>query len=172
MKLLVSAAAIISVASLPALAGEFNGPYLGLGVGYTDADGPGARDGDNTSFGGHVGYDYSFGSGFVLGGEVEYDRVNADLGGAGGTIDNIGRFKVKAGYDFGPVLGYGVVGAARATTSFGNDTGLVYGVGLAYPVTEQWAVSGEVLRHEFNDLGGAGSDFNVDTFNLRASFRF
>lgn len=107
-----------------------------------------------------------------MGGELEYDRVNNDLGAGGGTLDEIGRIKVKAGYDFGPVLGYGVLGAARATSTFGNENGLVYGLGLAMPVTDYLSVSGEVLRHQFNDFGGAGNDFDVNTFNLRASLRF
>jgi len=29
-----------------------------------------------------------------------------------------------------------------------------------------------VLRHQFKDFGGAGNDFDVNTFNLRASLRF
>lgn len=172
MKLLVPTLTVASLVAVPAMAADWTGAYVGLGVGYTDADGPGTTDGDNTSFGGHVGYNYDFGNNFVLGGELEYDRTDIDLGGTGGTLDNIGRLKLKGGYDFGSVLGYGVLGAARADSSFGNETGLVYGVGLAYPVNEQFSVSGEVLQHKFDDFGGAGSDFDVNTFNLRASFRF
>ena len=172
MKLLVPAFLAVSLAAVPALAGDWTGPYVGLGVGFADTDGPGNRDGDNGSFGGHVGYNYDFGNLFVLGGELEYDRVNTDLGGAGGTIDGIGRLKLKGGYDFGPALGYAVVGGARANTSFGDDNGLVYGLGVAVPINDQFSISGEVLRHEFSDLGGPGSDFDTNTFNLRASFRF
>ncbi|MCE8518363.1 porin family protein [Ruegeria pomeroyi] len=172
MKHLVPALVAVSMAAAPAIAGDWSGAYLGLGVGYGDVDGPGARDGEAATFGGHIGYNFDLGNRFVMGGELEYDRVNNDLGGGGGTLDEIGRLKVKAGYDFGPVLGYGVLGAARATSTFGNENGLVYGLGLAMPVTDYLSVSGEALRHQFKDFGGAGSDFDVNTFNLRASLRF
>ncbi len=173
MKLLISAVTGLSmVAAAPVMAADWTGAYAGFGVGYGDTDGPGTQDGDNATFGGHIGYNYDFGNNIVVGAELEYDRVGIDLGGAGGSIDNIGRFKLKGGYDFGPALGYAVVGAARADTSFGNDTGAVYGIGMAFPVTDQWTVSGEVLRHDFSNLNGSGSDFDTNTFNLRASFRF
>lgn len=43
MKLLVPALVAVSMAAAPAMAGDWSGAYLGLGVGYGDADGPGAR---------------------------------------------------------------------------------------------------------------------------------
>lgn len=172
MKLLVPAVTSIALLAAPAaMAADWTGPYAGFGIGHVDVDGPGAADGKETTFGGHIGYDYDFGD-FVVGGELEVNRVDLALPAGGGTIDNVANLKLKGGYDFGPALGYAVVGGARSFSSLGNDTGLVYGVGLAYQVNEQFTVSGEVLKHDFNDVGNTTSDFDSTSVNLRASFRF
>ncbi|WP_372572870.1 outer membrane protein [Ruegeria jejuensis] len=155
----------------PALAEDWTGVYGGFALGYTDVDGPGGTGGNDVSFGPHIGYDYDFGS-FVLGGEFEYNRTNINLGGSAGELDYIGRLKLRGGYDFGNALGYVVVGAARAETSGASDTGAVYGIGIAVPVTDRLEIGGEILRHNFSDLNDASGDFDTDTFNLRTTFRF
>ena len=170
MRLLI-AAATAAVLATPGLAGEWTGAYVGLGVGSTDIDGPGAADGDDVTYGIHAGYDYDFGD-WVVGGELEYDRTDINLGNGVAVADNIGRLKFKAGYDFGDILGYAVVGAARAQTSIGDDTGAVYGLGLAYAVNERFTISGELLRHDFNNFNGLGSDLTANSVNIRASYRF
>lgn len=175
MRNLIAATAAVAlmapVMANPARAGDWTGPYVGLGIGNTDVNGPGAADGNDVSYGIHMGYDYDFGD-FVLGGELEYDRADVSVAGGLGRLDNIGRLKLRAGYDFGPVLGYAIVGGARANTSVGNDTGLVYGLGLAYAINDQFTLSGEYLRHDFNNFNNTGADATADVFNLRASLRF
>ena len=171
MRKLVSILALTVAMSGPALAGDWTGPYAGIGVGWADVDGPGALDGNDVTYGAHVGYDYDFGD-FVLGGELEWDRTDISLGGGAANTDNVGRLKVRFGYDFGPALGYLVAGGAKAYTSMGNDTGAVYGLGVAWAVDEQITVSGEFLRHDFNNFNGLGADVDANTFNLRVSFRF
>ncbi|WP_425045331.1 outer membrane protein [Primorskyibacter sp. S87] len=170
MKLLTPALVASALLTTPAIAGDWTGAYGGIGIGQTDADGPGALDGDNTSYGVHLGYDYDFGD-IVLGGEFEYDRTNISLGNGAAQLDNVARLKLKAGYDFGAVLGYAVLGGANADFSTGNESGYLYGLGLGVPVTDQWSFSGEILRHDFSNVNGAG-DAKADTLNLRASFRF
>ncbi len=151
--------------------GDWTGFYTGLNLGYADVDGPGAFDGDDMSYGFHAGYDYDFGQ-FVLGGELEYDKTDLDLGG-NANIDSIARAKIKGGYDLGNTLVYATAGAARADTSFGDETGKFAGVGVAYKVTDRYTVGAELLEHRFDDLGGvAGADADATTFNLRASMRF
>jgi hypothetical protein len=46
-------------------------------------------------------------------------------------------------------------------------------VGLAYEISDRFVVSGEVLSHDFSDIGGvSGNDVNADTISLRFSLRF
>lgn len=170
MRTLIAAVTVAALAT-PTLAADWTGGYVGLGVGNTDVDAGSGLTGDDTSYGIHGGYDYDFGD-FVVGGELEYDRADVSIGGGVANLDNVARLKFKGGYDFGPVLGYAVLGAARADSSLGNDTGLVYGVGVAYAVTEQFSISGELLRHDFDDFNNSGLDIEADSINLRASFRF
>ena len=169
MRILITAAAVAALAS-PALAADWTGGYVGLGVGQSDIDGPGGADGDDTTYGVHAGYDYDFGD-WVIGGELEYDHADVPLG-AATQMDSMTRLKLRAGYDFGPAMAYAVAGAARADTSFGDDTGAVYGLGVAYAVNDQFTLSGELLRNDFNGFANTGGDLTADTFNLRASFRF
>lgn len=164
-----SAALIAPIAAVPASAQDWTGLYFGLGLGWTDVDGP---SGDNgTTYGAHIGYDLDFGQ-FVVGGELEYERTDIGLLGGIGDVDNIGRVKVKGGYDFGPFMGYAVLGRARMKTSFGNDNGNIYGLGMSYAVNERVSLGGELLRHDFNNFAGRGSDYEADSLTFRASFRF
>jgi hypothetical protein len=155
----------------PALAEDWTGVYGGFALGYTDVGGTASSGGDDVSFGPYIGYDHDFGN-FVLGGEFEFNRTDIDLGGASGDLDYIGRLKLRGGYDFGRALGYVVVGAARAKTSGADDTGAVYGIGVSVPVSDRVLIGGEILRHDFSDLGDGSGDFDTDTFNLRTTFRF
>jgi predicted porin len=149
---------------------DWTGAYGGLNLGYGDVDGSGAADGDDMTYGLHLGYDYDFGR-FVLGGELEYDKADIDLNGAA-DVDSVTRLKLRGGYDLGRTLIYATAGAARVDTSIGKDTGEFFGVGVAYQVTDRFTVGGEVLEHRFDDIGGTGVDADATTFNLRGSFRF
>ena len=76
-------------------------------------------DADTGVVGVHAGYNRDLGD-WVVGAEVDYDRVDANLsrGGAGGEeLDSIARLKLRAGYDLGPTLLYATAGSARAETS-------------------------------------------------------
>jgi len=171
MRVLLSALTAATLMITPAWAADWTGFYLGAGIGSADVDGPGALDGDDVTYGVHAGYNYDFGD-FVLGGEVEFDRADITLGAGAAQVENVSRLKFKAGYDFGPALGYVVLGGARVNTSLGNDTGSVYGLGIAAPINDQFVVSGEVLRHDFNNFNNTGQDADATSVNIRASFRF
>ncbi|WP_253746401.1 MULTISPECIES: outer membrane protein [unclassified Ruegeria] len=164
------AATFIASAS-PVFAEDWTGGYVGLSFGYADADGPGGASGDDTVFGAHIGYDQDFGN-FVLGGEFEYNRLSLDLGSTQGSLDSMTRLKLRGGYDFGSALGYVVVGAARAETSVDNDTAAVYGIGVAYPIGENFVISGEALRQDFDDVTRSNGRLDSNVFNLRTTFRF
>ncbi|SDF97349.1 outer membrane protein [Sulfitobacter delicatus] len=155
-----------------ATGGDWTGFYGGLQVGQTDIESDsGALDGDDASYGVHAGYDYDFGT-FVLGGELDYDKTDIELGGGAANVDSVARAKLKAGYDFGNTLVYATAGAAQADTSVGDESGSFAGLGVTYKVTEQYTVGGEVLQHKFDDVGGTGDDLDATTISLRGSMRF
>ncbi|GGH17775.1 Opacity protein [Cribrihabitans marinus] len=160
----------VAPAPAPNLGGDWTGAYIGGQIGQLDVEPEGAPDGDDVAYGVHGGYNYDFGR-FVLGGEVDYDATDLDLGGAA-SVDSVLRGKLKAGYDFGQVLAYVTGGAARADTSLGDETGEFYGLGVSYQVTDQWIVGAELLEHQFDDIGGSGIDADARSASVRASFRF
>lgn len=151
--------------------GDWTGFYLGGQVGQLDADTDNGLSGDDTAYGIHGGYNHDFGR-FVLGGEIEHDETDVDIGGGVANVDSVTRGKVKAGYDFGPVLGYVTAGVAEAQTSIGDETGEFYGLGLAYKVNDQWSVGGEVLEHDFDEFGNSGVGGDATSVSVRASFHF
>lgn len=157
-------------APAPILGGDWTGFYGGFQLGYGDVDGTGTADGDDGLFGIHAGYDYDFGQ-WVVGGELEIDRGDIDLGGAA-TVDGVNRLKLRGGYDLGRTLVYATAGIAQVDTSLGNETGEFLGLGVAYQATDRFIVSGEVLEHRFDDIAGSGVDADATTVSLRGSFRF
>ena len=96
-----------------------------------------------------------------------------DLNNGVAQLDSMSRAKLKAGYDLGNTLVYATGGYARADTSFGNEDGAFYGIGMAYKVTDRYTVGAELLENKFTDINNtAGADLDVTTFNLRGSYRF
>jgi opacity protein-like surface antigen len=90
-------------------------------------------------------------------------------------IDGIATAKLRAGYDAGAFLPYVTAGYASAYTADdigGEDQfdGYVYGAGVDYKVTENIVVGGEVLQHEFEDLGA--TDLEATTAAARVSYQF
>ena len=79
--------------------GDWTGAYGGLNLGYGDVDGSGTADGNDMTYGLHLGYSYDFGR-YVIGGEFEYDDASIDLNGAAET-DSVMRLKLRGGYDLG-----------------------------------------------------------------------
>lgn len=153
------------------VSGEWTGFYTGLQLGYAEMDGVAPLNGNDTGFGFHAGYDYDFGS-FVLGGELDYDQFDLDLGGAA-SVDSVARLKVRGGYDLGDTLVYATAGVARADTSVGDETGPFAGIGVSYRVTDRYTVGAEVLEHRFDDVGGTpGNDLDATTFTIRGALRF
>ncbi|WP_010137524.1 outer membrane protein [Oceanicola sp. S124] len=149
---------------------DWTGGYVGAQLGYGNVDVNGVGEEDGAVYGVQGGYDYDFGT-FVLGGEVDY--VGAEDGIlAGADLDSMTRIKLKAGYDAGPALIYGVIGAAYANTSAGDDNGMVYGVGADYMVNDTVSVGAEYLYHEFEDFNGSGTDIDAGTLAARVNYRF
>jgi outer membrane immunogenic protein len=156
-----------------AIGGDWTGFYTGLQLGYADVDSDsGLLDGDDISYGFHAGYDYDFGQ-FVLGGELDYDKMDVDLGGGAAELESVARAKIRGGYDLGRTLVYATAGYALAETSVGDEDGQFYGLGVAYQVTDRYQVGAEILDHSFDDVGGtAGNDLDATTLTIRGSLRF
>jgi outer membrane immunogenic protein len=197
---IAAVAATLSMGALPALAGgtaepaplpveipaapapiagtDWTGFYAGAQIEYGDVDISGAltEDGTGGLAGVFAGYRYDFGS-YVIGGELDINAADIDLPAAGGSLDTVSRLGVEAGFDAGPALFYGTVGAARATVDAGADTlagnGYFYGIGVDYAVTDQVVLGAEVLRHEFEDFDNVtGLDVGATTVGISAALRF
>ena len=146
-------------------------------------------DGDGVVGGAFAGYQYDFGN-FVLGGEIDLNAANLDFdddsfydvfdyeeeSDGGVSVDQIHRAKLRAGFDAGNALVYGVAGAAYAQADvFGedmSDTGYVVGAGVDYKVAPNVVVGGEVLYHQFDDFDDTGIDADVTTVQARVAYQF
>ncbi|MEN0079740.1 MAG: outer membrane beta-barrel protein [Pseudomonadota bacterium] len=157
---------------------DWTGFYAGGQIGYGDVStGDAANvDGDGEFFGVHAGYNWDFGT-TVIGAEIDYDEANIDLDGGAGSVDDVLRLRLRAGYDFGNgFLGYGAIGAARAGAEIGgtdfDDTGWLAGVGVAYDFGNNFVLGGDVTYHEFNNFDDTNIDVEVTTISARLSYRF
>lgn len=164
-------------APMPYMGADWGGGYVGAQLGYGDVstDGAAAVEGDDVLFGIHGGYRWDFGT-TVIGAEAGYNAGDIELSGGAGSIDDVLRLKLNAGYDLGQTLIYGTVGAAQASATLSgverDDMGYLFGAGLAYDLGNQWEVGGEVLRHEFEDFDSTGINVDVNTLTARLSYRF
>lgn len=150
------------------LGGDWTGGYAGLSLGNADISGD--VSGDDFTYGIHGGYNYDFGQ-FVVGGELELDGMDVNLGG-GASVDRVARLKLKGGYDLGRTLIYVTAGLAEVDTTVGSETGGFGGIGANYMVNDQFYVGGEILEHDFNDIAGSGLDADATTISIRGGLRF
>lgn len=132
------------------------GPDLGVGLGSASSANISGPVG-----GAHVGYNFQ--SNRIVGG-VEADAMFSGIkSGSYGTgsfrQDFLSSTRVKAGYSFGDLLGYGTIGWAWSTTNFQDFgvssnktvTGIAYGVGAEYAITRNVSVRAELLRYDFGN---------------------
>lgn len=157
---------------VPVSGSDWTGGYAGATLGYgwgNDA----LDDADDMTYGLFGGYNYDFGD-FVLGGELEY--LGSEIENGTANLDDLTRLKLRAGYDMGPALIYGVVGAAYANADIGgvsyDDTGYTYGIGVDYAVTDSINVGAELLQNEFDEFDNSGTDLSATTLGARVSFKF
>ncbi|MBW6417067.1 outer membrane beta-barrel protein [Celeribacter sp. PS-C1] len=157
---------------MPVSGSDWTGGYAGATLGYGWGD-DALDDADDMTYGVFGGYNYDFGQ-FVLGGELEY--LGSEIENDTANLDDMTRLKLRAGYDAGPALIYGVVGAAYANADIAgssySDTGYTYGVGVDYAVTDSINVGAEVLQNEFDEFDNSGTDLSATTVGARVSFKF
>lgn len=197
-KLLAGLAALTTTAlAMPALAGGYNAPVVEAPVAapvaapvVSSADGDwtggyvagqlgwghskfGGLSEDTAVYGIRGGYDYDFGK-FVLGANLDWNKVDADLG--TDTVNDIARLGLRAGYDMGRSLVYVAAGAARANvdtlTGSVDENGYYAGVGMDYAINDKWTVGGEILQNRFTDFNGTNSTLSTTTAGLNVGFRF
>jgi outer membrane immunogenic protein len=168
----------IPAAPAPMPGNDWTGFYAGAQIEYGDVGVSGAATDDGTGALGGVfaGYRYDFGT-YVIGAELDLNAADIDLPVVGGTLDSVHRLGLEAGYDAGPALVYGTVGAARASVDTGgaslDGNGYFYGVGVDYALTDQVVLGAELLRHEFDDFDNTpGLDVGATTLGISAALRF
>lgn len=153
-------------------ASDWTGFYAGLQYGKGNAefsDSTAAADSDFDGFGAHAGYLRDFGK-FVAGGELDYNKADLDEGGDADLV----RLRARAGYDMGRFLPYVTLGAAHIKTDDDiSETGITYGIGADYKVTEQFTVGAEYSRNDFKDVADIDNlDLDTDMVQIRASYHF
>ena len=153
----------------PAQAGDRTGGYFGGQTSLRNSA-PGTKSG-TAQYGIHGGYDIDFGW-LVLGGELEFERLNLVQNSSGARLTSVGRLKLRAGGDFGFGMAYAIVGGVNGDTKTGRETGVVFGLGLLTTLNDSVIISGEALRQDFSDFAGSGQDLHTNNFNIRVSFRF
>jgi opacity protein-like surface antigen len=150
----IVAAAALAVMASSSFAGTPGTLYGGLDVGSTKVDG---ISGNETSFGGFVGY--NFHQNFALEGGFRrlatYDVVGEDLTLDQTALSVVGSVPLSQGFNVFGRLGYNHL---KADSNFGgdNDSGVLYGVGLGYNFSEK--VSGRV---EFQKPSSHSSNVSV-----------
>ena len=131
LKPVLLAATIGLAAPVAALAGSWEGPYVGAYGSYT-----------NSSFGGiggQFGYSFAAGSNFYVGPEADFGYYPTPSGWLAQGV-------VRAGYTLTPdLLGFVIAGLGRTNTAFNYWT---VGAGVEYMVTDSLSIrlSGERVK--------------------------
>ncbi|WP_134681181.1 outer membrane protein [Paracoccus ravus] len=150
---------------------DWTGFYAGVQYGKGNADEVEgiSEESDIDGFGLHGGYNHDFGQ-FVLGGELDYNRISMD---ATDEDADLWRLRGRAGYDAGKFLPYATLGVAQLEGDELSETGITYGLGVDYKINEQFTVGAEYNRNDFKDVADVdGADLDTDLFQIRASYRF
>lgn len=162
---------IVPVIPAPQPTADWSGFYVGLHAGKVDLDivesGDPTETLDGTYYGAHAGYMHDFGR-LVAGGELRYTDVSDIV-----ELDTLISANARLGYDLGRVLPFVSVGLGQlSTVSLGDDTGLLYGAGAEFAVTDRWNLGAEFTRYDFEDFNSSGIDLSGNLVGVRASFNF
>ncbi|WP_158813944.1 outer membrane protein [Methylocapsa sp. S129] len=139
---------------------DFSGVNLGVDAGVA----LGSASGANTSgpAGGlHLGYNFQAAH-LVGGAEIDSMFGSIKAGSLGGDSFNqnfLSSARVKAGYAFGDILGYGTIGWAYSTATYEDPLasesktlkGSVFGFGAEYALTRTVSIRAEYLRYDFGN---------------------
>ncbi len=145
---------------------DWTGFYVGMQTGYGNYE-QGAGSPSGTVYGIHAGYLYNFGT-LVAGGELRYDDLSQ-------VADNLTMTsgQLRLGYDMGRVLPYVSLGGAwtnRPSPGGNSASGLIYGLGADFAVTDHWRVGAEATHSDL-DVDGGGS-LGGTNLGVSVSFSF
>ncbi len=165
--------------AVPAAAGDWTGFYGGAQIGYaTGSVDPGSLGIDGTDYGIHAGYNRDMGE-WVLGGELTYSGASYDYDfpiPVEGTA--LVTVKLRAGYDLGPGLLYGVAGWSKTWVDSPllpnsiSDDGALFGLGYEHRISDQISIGAEYNHNTFTNFNDSPSDVTLDTIQARVSFHF
>lgn len=168
----VEAPVAVAVVPYQAAGTDWSGFYAGLSGGYGWGDDV-AEDADDATYGLFGGYTYDFGN-WLVGGELEYAETELENDDA--SIDDMTRLKLRVGYDLGKVAVFGIVGANYADATINDvdysDTGVSYGVGADYALSDAVVAGFEVLQNDFDEFDDSGSDLSATTVAAKVAYRF
>ncbi len=185
--------AATSIALLPTTAlADWSGFYIGASFG-TVVEGNVAfdssfdRDIESTNpFGLFLGYQAQNGQ-LVFGAEYQI-AIDSDIELEGvESPDEIiygeGDLKLRVGYDFGRILGYGLISSSAVAIADENQDivagGIGFGIGADYAVNNNFIIGVEYIVRELNgeyEIDGFVEDDDVDvradSLSLRAAYKF
>lgn len=170
---------------VPVVTDDWSGLYAGGALSFDSTNGEVTAfiDGTPSSFsvsnimsvGSFAGYNAQFGN-FVLGGEAAVFSGIVELESASNfQHQTLFDLKARAGYSFGNALAYGVIGNSFSNASLGNFavaiSGLVYGAGLDFQVSENMFVGAEYLIRDMDGTGVQDPSATFKTTLQSAQFR-
>ncbi len=163
---------IIAAAPLAPVGPDWTGFYAGAQLGYANVDTNAAGvDGDDMIGGLTAGYDWDLGN-YVVGVGTDYDFSDINLSPTN-NLESIWRLKVRSGVKIGNGLLYISGGYAHVDVSgLGDEGGTFYGAGYEHMFTPNISLGGEVLYHEFDNVGSTTTDVDATTYQVRATYRF
>lgn len=152
----------------------FDGFYLGIHGGYGWQSNGGS--GDGWLVGGQAGYNFVFGSGFLLGGELSGSW--ADVGDSTVTMNGIGILQAKVGWANDRIALYGTAGGALASLdtrypTFGFDDtpgGWTVGAGMDFMLGRDWSLGASYNYVDFGSNSFGASSVNLLKLNLNYNF--
>lgn len=152
---------------------DWTGGYVGAALSFHDGKvslGGASASEDDTNLGIFAGYNYDMGQ-YVVGAELSYDRGSA----SGIDVDLI-RLKGRLGYDADRWMPYATLGLAHAKADLGpisvSDNGFSFGIGADFAVSRNFVLGAELTRSSFSNIEGTGLDLDIDTIQIRGSWKF
>lgn len=152
---------------------DWSGFYAGLQYGQGNGElSDNLGESDYDAYGLHAGYLFDFGQ-VIAGAELDYNKVDLDENDGDGDL---WRLRGRVGYDAGRFQPYATLGVARVSSDRDagdiSETGITYGLGAEYLVTDNFSVGAEYSRSDFSDVLADGIDLDTDLVQVRASYRF
>jgi len=169
-----------------AVARYWQGPYVGVNLGYqwSGVSGTGANP-SGVGGGAQVGHNWQFGQ-FVVGGETDFQFTDADDKFASWKFSNpwFGTLRARAGVTMSNLMFYGTVGLAygslkvestsTSVTESHTSTGWTGGAGIEAALMGNWSARAEYLYVDLSDRSFVltGTTHSLDSNILRVGVNY